>query len=63
MAPRFSKCQNMAKNIGNRRIDKILQEFIFREKKDYQCDEKEHNQMIEELEARDDYRRGIISEL
>ena len=63
MAPRFPKCQSIAKQIGDRQIDKILKEIYSREKQAYECDEKEYNQRIEELEARIDHRRGIIVEL
>ncbi|PWA35334.1 hypothetical protein CTI12_AA610410 [Artemisia annua] len=63
MAPKFPKCQTIAKKIGSRRIDKILQEIFRREKEGYNTDEKEYNQRIEELEARVDERRGIIAEL
>ncbi|PWA54281.1 F-box associated interaction domain-containing protein [Artemisia annua] len=63
MGPKFPKCQKIAKKIGSRRIDKILQEIFRREKEAYDSDEKDYNQRIEELEARVDYRRGIIVEL
>lgn len=63
MAPRFPKCQKIATKIGNRQIDKILQEIFRREKEAYEVDEKEYNQRMEEVEARVDYRRGIIAEL
>ncbi|PWA64503.1 hypothetical protein CTI12_AA340150 [Artemisia annua] len=63
MAPRFPKCQKIAKKIGSRRIDKILQEIFTREKQAYDCDEREYNERIAELESRVDYRRGIIGEL
>ncbi|PWA37296.1 hypothetical protein CTI12_AA592030 [Artemisia annua] len=63
MAPNFPKCHKIAKKIGSRRIDKILQEIFTRERQAYDCDEKKYNERIEELEARVDYRRGIIAEL
>ena len=63
MAPRFPKCQKIASKIRNRQIDKILQEIFRRENEAYEVDEKEYNQRMEEVEARVDYRRGIIAEL
>ena len=63
MAPKFPKCQEIAKQIGDRRIDKILREIFMREKEAYQCDEKDYNERIEELQARIDHRHGIIVEL
>lgn len=47
MAPKFPKCQSIAKQIGDRQIDKILKEIYSREKQAYECDEKEYNQRIE----------------
>lgn len=63
MAPRFPKCQKIAKQIGDRRIDKILSEIFSREKQACECDEKDYNERIEELEATIDHRHGIIIEL
>ena len=63
MAPKFPKCQEIAKQIGDRRIDKILREIFMREKEAYQCDERDYNERIEELLARIDHTHGIIVEL
>ncbi|PWA78959.1 hypothetical protein CTI12_AA209560 [Artemisia annua] len=63
MAGRFPKCQKIAKKIGNRKIYKVLEEIFSREKKAYECDEREYNERIEEVEARVSFKRGIIVEL
>ncbi|PWA61384.1 hypothetical protein CTI12_AA373660 [Artemisia annua] len=63
MARRFPKCQEIAKQIGGRRIDKILREIFSREKEAYRCDERDYNERIEEVQARIDHRHEIIIEL
>ena len=40
MAPSFPKCLKIADQIGDRRIDRVLQAIIDREKEAYKGDEK-----------------------
>lgn len=63
MPRRFSRCLSIANKIGDRRVDKVLCAIFEREEKAYADVEKGYNEMIEEVEARREYRHGLIAEL
>ncbi|PWA91409.1 hypothetical protein CTI12_AA080830 [Artemisia annua] len=63
MARKCRKCVKIAKEIGDRRVGKVLQAIFSREKKAYMGDSKAYNEMIEEVHARIEERHAIISEL
>ena len=63
MAPKFSKCMKIAHQIGDRRIGRVLHEVFSREMKAYRDEQKNYNERIEEIQARVEYRHGIIVEL
>ena len=63
MPPKFSKCSKIANQIGDRRVDRVLGVIFEREQKAYMDAEKTYNEMLEEVEARVEYRHGIILEL
>ena len=63
MAPKFPKCLKIAHQIGDRRIQKILDEVFCREKQAYKADSKMYNEMLEEVHARIEERHAIILEL
>ena len=63
MAPKFPKCFEIVNQIGDRRVEKVLEAVFIREENAYLCDERDYNQRIEELKARIEHRRGIYKEL
>ncbi|PWA82826.1 hypothetical protein CTI12_AA041150 [Artemisia annua] len=63
MSPKFPRCLAIANQIGDRRVEKVLEAVFSREKDAYLCDEREYNQRIEELKARIEHRHGIYKEL
>ena len=63
MAPKFRKCLKIAKQIGDRRVDKFLHEIFCREKKAYMDDSRSYNIMIDEIHARIEERHEIILEV
>ncbi|PWA48394.1 hypothetical protein CTI12_AA491400 [Artemisia annua] len=63
MSRKFSKCLKIAHQIGDRRVEKVLCTIFEREKRAYEDAEKIYNEMLEEVEARREYRHGIILEL
>ncbi|PWA76732.1 hypothetical protein CTI12_AA231770 [Artemisia annua] len=63
MPRRFQKCLRIANQIGDRRVDRVLCTIFEREQKAYADAEKMYNEMLEEVEARREYRHGLIVEL
>lgn len=63
MGRKFRKCLKIAREIGDRRVDKVLEAIFFREMKAYMDDSKTYNVMIEEVHARIEERHEIILEL
>ena len=63
MAHKFPKCLKIAKQIGDRRVEKVLGVIFEREQKAYADTENAYNEMLEEVEARVGYMHGIILEL
>ncbi|PWA47791.1 hypothetical protein CTI12_AA201830 [Artemisia annua] len=63
MTRRLSRCLSIAKKIGDRRVDKVLCAIFEREERAYMDAEKNYNEMVEEVEARREYRHGLIVEL
>ncbi|PWA58301.1 hypothetical protein CTI12_AA403200 [Artemisia annua] len=63
MSPKFPRCLDIANQIGDRRVEKVLEAVFSREKNAYLCDEREYNQRIEELKVRIEHRHGIYKEL
>ena len=63
MAPKFPKCMKIAREIGDRRLDRILHEVFSREKKAYKDVERVYNEIIEEILVRVEERHGIIDEM
>ena len=63
MAPKFPKLLKTAHETGDRRIHKFLHTIFGREQKAYKGDERSYIERIEEIEARVEYRHGIILEL
>ncbi|PWA37030.1 hypothetical protein CTI12_AA586630 [Artemisia annua] len=63
MSPKFPKCLEIANQIGDRRVERVLEAVFTREKNAYLCDERDYNERIEELKVRIEHRRGIYKEL
>ncbi|PWA63135.1 hypothetical protein CTI12_AA357330 [Artemisia annua] len=63
MAPKFPKCLEIANQIGDKRVERVLEAVFIREKNAYLCDERVYNERIEELKVRIEHRRGIYKEL
>ena len=63
MAPKFPRCLEISNQIGDRRVEKVLEAVFSRERNAYLCDERDYNQRIEELKVRIEHRRGIYKEL
>ena len=63
MAPKYPKCLKIANQIGDRRVEKVLEAVFFQEKDACKCDEKAYDERIEEVKARIEHRHGIIMEL
>ncbi|PWA71115.1 hypothetical protein CTI12_AA283620 [Artemisia annua] len=63
MAPKFPKCLKIARQIGDRRLDRVLHEIFSREKKAYVGHEKIYNEIIDEIFVRVEERHAIIAEL
>ena len=63
MAPKFPKLLKTAHETGDRRIHKVLYSILSREKKTYEGDQRSYSERIEEIEARVEYRHGLIFEL
>ncbi|PWA80916.1 hypothetical protein CTI12_AA127910 [Artemisia annua] len=63
MSPKFARCLEIANQIGDRRVEKVLEAVFTREKNAYLCDEKDYNQRIEELKVRIEHRHEIYKEL
>ncbi|PWA46257.1 hypothetical protein CTI12_AA508090 [Artemisia annua] len=63
MAPKFPKLLKTSREIGDRRIHKVLYAMLDREKKAYKGDESSYNERIGEIRARVEYRHDIILEL
>ena len=63
MSPKFPKCLEIAKQIGDRQIERVLEGIFSREKKAYLCDESCYNERIEEVKVRIQERHEIIREL
>ena len=63
MPPKYPKLLKTAKETGDRRIYKVLHSIFLREKKAYEGDQRSYNERIEEIEARVEYRHGLIFEL
>ncbi|PWA75648.1 hypothetical protein CTI12_AA239560 [Artemisia annua] len=63
MPPKFPKLLEIANQIGDRRVEKVLEAVFCREQSAYLCDEREYNQRIEELKVRIEQRHAIYKEL
>ncbi|PWA58988.1 hypothetical protein CTI12_AA395510 [Artemisia annua] len=63
MAPKFPKCMKIAKQIGDRRIGRVLHEVFSREFKAYRDEQNNYNERIEEILVRVEERHGIIAEM
>ena len=63
MAPKFPILLKTAHETGDRRIHKVLHSIFLREKKAYEGDLRSYSERIEEIEARVEYRHGLILEL
>ncbi|PWA72242.1 hypothetical protein CTI12_AA091230 [Artemisia annua] len=63
MPPKFPRCLEISNQIGDRRVEKVLEAIFSREKNAYLCDEREYNQRIEELKVRIEHRHEIYKEL
>ncbi|PWA57958.1 hypothetical protein CTI12_AA404490 [Artemisia annua] len=63
MARKFPKCLKIAHQIGDRRVEKVLCTSFEREQRAYEDAEKMYTEMLEEVEARREYRHGLIVEL
>ncbi|PWA55780.1 hypothetical protein CTI12_AA306370 [Artemisia annua] len=63
MAPKFPKCLKIARQIGDRRINRVLHEIFFREKRAYMGQERIYNEIIDEILVRVEERHAIIGEL
>ena len=62
MAPKYPRCLEIANQIGDRRVEKVMEAMFSRERDAYLCDERDYNQRIEELKVRIEHRHGIIME-
>ena len=63
MPPKYPKCLNIANQIGDRRVEKVLEAVLCREKVACKGDEKVYDERVEEVKARIEHRHGIIMEL
>ncbi|PWA88423.1 hypothetical protein CTI12_AA120480 [Artemisia annua] len=63
MSPKFPRCLEIANQIGDRRVEMVLEAVFSREENAYLCDERDYNQRIEELKVRIEHRHGIYKEL
>ncbi|PWA69686.1 hypothetical protein CTI12_AA294650 [Artemisia annua] len=63
MAPKFPKCLKIGRQIGDRRLDKVLHEIFSREKKAYVSQERMYNEMVDEIFVRIEERHAIIGEM
>ncbi|PWA60025.1 hypothetical protein CTI12_AA387060 [Artemisia annua] len=63
MPPKYPKSLEIANQIGDRRIERVLEAIFSREKKAYLCDESCYNERIEEVKIRIEERHEIIKEL
>ena len=63
MAPKYPRCLQIANQIGDRRVERVLEALFCRERDAYLSDEKEYNKRIEEVKERIEHRHGIIKEL
>ncbi|PWA80263.1 hypothetical protein CTI12_AA198270 [Artemisia annua] len=63
MSPKFPRCLEISNQIGDRRVERVLEAVFTRERNAYLCDEKDYNQRIEELKVRIEHRHGIYKEL
>ncbi|PWA34935.1 hypothetical protein CTI12_AA614290 [Artemisia annua] len=63
MAPKYPKLLQVRQQIGDRRVERVLEAVFGREKHAYRCDEKDYNDRIEEVKSRIEHRHGIIREL
>ncbi|PWA43569.1 hypothetical protein CTI12_AA528410 [Artemisia annua] len=63
MAPKYPKCLSVSNQIGDRRVEKVLEAVFSREKHACKGDEKAYDERVEEVKARIKHRHGIIMEL
>ncbi|PWA95374.1 hypothetical protein CTI12_AA051050 [Artemisia annua] len=63
MPPKYPKCLSISNQIGDRRVEKVLEEVFYREKLGCKGDERAYDDRIEEVKARIDHRHEIIMEL
>ncbi|PWA97779.1 hypothetical protein CTI12_AA026010 [Artemisia annua] len=63
MAPKYPKCLSISNQIGDRRVEKVLEAVFSREKYACKGDEKVYAERVEEVKARIEHRHGIIMEL
>ena len=63
MPPKYPKCLSISNQIGDRRVEKVLEAVFFREKYAGKDDEKAYDERVEEVKARIEYRHGILMEL
>ncbi|PWA70433.1 hypothetical protein CTI12_AA288850 [Artemisia annua] len=63
MPPKYPKCLSISNQIGDRRVEKILEAVFCREKHACKGDERAYDDRVEEVKARIEHRHGIIMEL
>ncbi|PWA46430.1 hypothetical protein CTI12_AA509000 [Artemisia annua] len=63
MPPKYPKCLTISNQIGDRRVEKVLEEVFYREKHGCKGDERAYDDRVEEVKARIEHRHGIIMEL
>ena len=63
MAPKYPKLLQIGQQIGDRRVERVLEGIFVREKHAYRCDEKDYNERIEEVKSRIEHRHEVIREL
>ncbi|PWA92975.1 hypothetical protein CTI12_AA077150 [Artemisia annua] len=63
MPPKFPKCLKIAREIGDRRINRVLHEIFFREKRAYVGQAKFYDEIIDEILVRVEERHSVVLEL
>lgn len=52
MAPKYAKCLQIANQIGDRRVERVLEALFCREKEACEADEMAYDERIEEVKVR-----------
>ncbi|PWA85130.1 hypothetical protein CTI12_AA151830 [Artemisia annua] len=63
MPPKYPKCLSISNQIGDRRVEKVLETVFRREKDACKSDERAYDDRVQEVKARIEHRHGIIMEL